>query len=320
VRFFVGRIVRSLLIVLVGTFAIYSLMRMISGENDPARQILGFQATEENVKALRAELGLDRNVFVGYVNWLGDVVQGDLGQNYKNNIPVWEEMKAKLPRSLLLMLYSQLIGIIIAVPLGIYSAYRYNRTFDKAASTATFGVTALPNFIMGLLFVFVLANSRDSFFKATGYAPISEGLGPHFKTMFLPAMTLGIGLAAVYSRLLRADMIQTLQDDFITMARSKGITSRRILFRHALRPSLFSLVTSAGIQIGALIGGAVAVEQIFDFDGIGSFIAGSVLEREYLKIQGGFLVVILLFVLSNLLVEVIYGLLDPRVRHARAVS
>ncbi len=317
-KYMLRRIGRAIPIVIAGTFLTFMLIRLLPG--DPVQTLLGNQATTENVARVKKELGLDKPAPVAYVQWLGNAVTGDLGSSYTNNTTVASQITQKLPRSLLLMLYAQITAFAIAIPVGIYSAFRYNRPFDKAASGSSFAVTALPNFILGLLLVYLLANSRDTFFKATGYVSLFEDPVMHFRHMFLPAITLGLGVGAVYTRLLRADMIQTLQEDFITMARAKGMSSRRILFRHALRPSLFSVVTSAGVQIGALVGGAIAVEQIFAIDGIGRFIAGSVLAREYLQVQGGFLVIVLIFVVANLLVELLYGLLDPRVRHARSIG
>ncbi len=317
-RYLIRRLVRTLPIIIVGTFFTAWMPTLIPG--DPITIILGTSSQDPAKRAeLEERLGLDKPLPVRYLNWWGDVLSGDLGKSYTNDIPVWEQIRAKLPRSLFLMVYAQFIALAVAIPMGVLAAYRPNGIFDRITSFLSFAFIAVPPFIGGLVLVFVLA-LKFRVFKATGYIPLTEDPIGHFKSMFLPALTLAVGLIAPYSRLLRTDMIATLQQDFILMARSKGLGPGHVLFRHALRPSMFSLITSAGVNIGTLIGGAVIVEGIFALGGLGDYVVRSALARNYLDVQGAFLFIVLIFVAANLLVEVLYGVLDPRVRHARAVS
>jgi peptide/nickel transport system permease protein len=316
-RYFRQRLLRIIPILLVGTFFTFSLTSLLPG--DPTVALLGTSATEANVKDLRHRLELDKPLPYRYVKWLGRAATGDLGRLYANNRTVSSRVKESITPSLELMLYAQLIALGLAIPIGVYAGYRRERFFDKFTTTSSSAMIAIPPFVLGLYLVYFFALHLH-WFKPTGYVPITENFGDHVKSMVLPSVTLAAGLFATYVRLLRSDMVATLQEDFITMARAKGMSPTYILFRHALKPSLFSLVTSAGLNIGALIGGTVIVEGIFAIPGFGSFIIGSVLAREYLAVQACFLIVVVFFIAVNLFVEFLYGVLDPRVRHARALA
>ena len=234
-------------------------------------------------------------------------------------MPVTELLSQRLPVTLQLMVYATFLALIISVPLGILTAYKADSMFDKSANTIAFGLLSLPNFIVGVLLVF-LFSIRLGWLPATGSTPFGEDPVEHFRRMILPTIALAVGQIAVYMRLLRTDMISTLQEDFIGVARAKGMPTRRILLRHALRPSSFSLLTVVAINVGQLIGGTIVIERIFAIPGLGSLIVESIFRRDYLVVQGCIVIVAVGFVLVNFIVDVLYAVLDPRIRHARAIA
>src|SRR4051812_10973439 len=248
------RLVGVLFAISVLTFLLTQLL-----PGDPATQLLGPGATPERVAQVQKQLHLDDSLPVQYVHWIGDVVHGDLGRAYSNNQKVSEIIRQRLPVTLELLILAQLIALTVSIPLAIYSAYKANGPFDRAATGLSFGVLSIPDFVIAVVLVFLFA-VKFNIFPATGFTHISDSVSENLKSMFLPAMSLALPIGAVYTRLLRSDMITTLQEDYILMARSQGLPARRILLRHALRPSSFSLLTVAGINMGALIGGAVIVE------------------------------------------------------------
>lgn len=302
-------------VTLAVTFMSFMLIKFLPG--DPAILKLGFNATPQAVKALHHDLGLDRPLLVQYVTWLGHLVRGDLGRSYISNQPVMATIRQQLPTTLELMIVAQLIALVLAVPAAIYAAYRPNSIFDRISTTASFGMLALPAFVFGVFLVYVFA-IRIHIFPASGWTPISQNLGENMKTVALPAITLALPLVAAYLRLLRSDLMSTLQEDFITMAKSKGLSTRRVLLRHAFRPSTFSLVTVIGLNTGALVGGALIVEVIFALPGIGALTVNAVFQRDYLVVQGTIVLVAVGYVFVNFIVDVIYAIVDPRVRHGVA--
>ena len=311
------------LVLLLVTFFTGALIRFLPG--DPTYDILPSSTPEERAD-LREELGLDEPIFAQYGNFIQDFVTGDT-RYYQGGVEgsdvrsekVWDRLGDRLPRSLQLMLYAQLLALIVALPLGILAAYRAGTRTDKFLNLSAFALLSLPNFVLAYILIYYLAVKND-FFPTSGYVSFSEDPSEHFKSMFLPTVSLAVAQIAVYMRLLRSDMIQTLQEDFITMARAKGLTTRRILLRHALRPSSFSLLTVAAINLGALIGGAVIIEVIFQLGGVGTLLLRSILARQYEALQTFVGVIAIAYVLVNVIVDVLYSILDPRIRHARATA
>jgi peptide/nickel transport system permease protein len=228
---------------------------------------------------------------------------------------VFDKVKDSLPRSLLLVVYVQLLTLLIAVPLGVLSAYRAGSVFDKSANGIVFALVALPTFVLAAVLKYWLGVRYD-LLPTIGYASPGEGLVEHFKSMAMPVLVIMVGQVAIYARLLRSDMVATLQEDFILMAKAKGIPNRRILWRHALRPSSLTLLTVAGLNIGALVGGALIVERIFATGGIGSLIFDAVNRRQYVPLQSFIAVIAVLYVVINFFVDILYRVLDPRIRNA----
>jgi peptide/nickel transport system permease protein len=224
-----------------------------------------------------------------------------------------------LPVTLYLIFYAMLMSLVVAIPLGIWTAYRANRPADRIVSTISFGLLSLPPYILGVLFVFLFSLRLEWFPALSHYVSPVDDPVEHIRNFFLPALTLALGQLAVYQRLLRADMVGTLQNDYITMARAKGMSTNRILFRHALRPSTFSLITAAAVNVGALIGGAVIVETIFGLPGMGDLTVQAIFRRDFLVVQFCVVIFAVAFVLINFLVDLLYSVIDPRIRHARAL-
>lgn len=310
------RYVGKKLLQLVGVlFAVsvltFLLLNLLPG--GPETAILGPSATEEARAQLREELGLDRPVPVRYADWVTDALTGDLGKSYVTKQPVSEAIRERLPTSIQLMLLAQIFALGAAIPLGILAARRAGGWFDRTSTTTAFGLLSIPNFVLGIMLIYVFAVQLDVF-------PAIYRSDDKWRSLVLPAVTLAVAEAAVYLRLLRTDMVATLQEDYIMMAKSKGIPDRRILLHHAFRPSTFTLVTVAGLNIGRLVGGALVVEVLFAIPGVGRLVVESIGKRDYLMVQGSVLVIASAYVIVNFLVDLLYGVLDPRIRHARALT
>ena len=307
-------LVPTVLLVSLLTFLLTSLL-----PGDPALQVLGPEATAEAIAAVRTELGLDKPLPVRYLNYLGDVAQGDFGRSSRTRQPVLEAIRERLPVTVQIGLSALVVSILLAVPLGVFSAFRANGVVDRVITTASFGLLAIPSFMTALLLLYVFAVYLR-IFPATGWTRITDDLGRNLKSVVLPATSLGIGQLAVYTRLLRSDMIATLQEDFVSMARAKGLPTWRILFRHALRPSSFSLLTIVGLQVGNLIGGAVIVEQFFALPGVGRLLFDAIGQRDLVLVQGVVLFLALSTVLANFAVDLLYSVLDPRIRRGASAA
>jgi len=306
-----SKAISAVVIVLIVSFGVYGLIELLPG--DPAIAILGEEATPELIETVRADLQLDDPFVVRYGRWLGDAVTGDLGRSYRTNISVSDAIIARLPVSLQLMVAAQALALGLAIPAGIITAYLAGTRFDRTTTGGAFALVSVPPFVLGLLFIFLFGLELD-LLPATGWVPFAEDVWESIRHTVLPATTMSFGVMAIYQRLLRSDMISTLQEDYITMARSKGLSTGSILFRHALRPSSFSLITLAGVNTGRLIGGSVIVEVLFVIPGLGQLLIQSIYLRDFVMVQGVVLFIAVSYVLINMLVDLLYVVLDPRVR------
>jgi peptide/nickel transport system permease protein len=313
---FLARKLLQLIPVLFAVSALsFLLLNLLPG--DPAIAILGPSATKENVARVRHDLELDKPLPVRYVRWVGHSATGDLGKSYLSGQPTIEAIKQRIPVTLELLLLSQLLALAVSIPLAILAALKPNGVLDRISTSTAFGLLAVPNFVLALILIYVFA-VQFHLFPATGYTPLTQNPIENLRSVALPSITVGVAEMAVYIRLLRNDLITTLQEDFIAMAKAKGLPTSRILLRHALRPSTFSLVTVAGLNLGRLIGGTFIVEVLFALPGIGALTVASIFERDYTVVQGTVLLVAVGYVVANFFVDLLYGILDPRVRHARA--
>jgi len=294
------------------TFLIASLL-----PGDLAYAMLGDQATPEKLAGLRHDMGLDLPVWERYFRWLGAALQGDLGRSFRTGETVLGAIGERLPVSLELMVFAEITALFVGVPLAILCAVRPGGRVDRAIAALSFSNLALPAFMVAILLIYVFAVVLR-WLPATGYVPLAEDPLGNLRCFILPTLTLAFGEWPVLMRVLRSDMIATLQEDFIAMARAKGLSRARILFVHALKPSSLTLVTVTGINIGRLIGGALIVETIFALPGIGRLLVGAIFARDFIVLQGVVLFVACGFVTVNFVVDVMYALLDPRIRHGRA--
>ena len=287
---------------------------------DPLFNILGPTAQDRDnpeslklIEAAEAKYNLDKPLPERYVRWLGDFASGDFGVQFSTDgqPPVSNLLKERIPRSAVLLVMAQLIASIIAIPWALWSASKANSLIDRSSTLATFLLIALPSFAMGVILKYILAIKLDLFPQR--YVAGDPALA-QLHQLFLPALTIALPAAAIYQRLLRTDLLTTLQEDFILMARSKGVSRRAVLFRHALRPSLFSFVTVFGINTGALIGGSLIAEQIFLVPGLGAAVVEAVIRTDFPVVLAIVMLISATFVVINVVVDVIYSLIDPRVR------
>ncbi len=316
-RTIAGKVLYLIPVLFAVTALSFLLLKLLPG--DPAVNILGPSATPDAVRALHKSLGLDKPLISQYWQFVWNALHGDLGQSYQNNQPTVEALKQRLPVTLELLVISQFLALAISVPLAIRAATRPDGLLDRISTGVSFGFLALPSYVVGVVLVLLFA-VEFHIFPATGYTPLTANPVENLRSLLLPSITLALAELATYMRLLRADMIMTLQEDFITMARAKGMPPRRILWLHAFRPSSFSLVTVAGLNFGRLIGGTFIVEILFALPGIGELTVQSIFSTDYLVVQGTVLLVAVGYVLVNFLVDLLYVVIDPRVRHAAAAS
>jgi peptide/nickel transport system permease protein len=313
---FVARRLLYLVPVLVAvsllTFLIASLL-----PGDLAYVILGDQATPDKVAALRQDMGLDQPIWWRYLGWLGHVLEGDFGRSFRTGQTVLQAVAERLPVSVELMLLAELAALAIGIPLAIACAVRAGSAFDRFMTGSAFGMLSVPAFLAAILLIYLFAVDLR-WLPATGYIPFSEDPLGNLRCFVLPALTLALGEWPVLMRVLRSDMISTLQEDYIAMARAKGLKPSRILLVHALKPSSLTLVTVTGINIGRLMGGTVIVESVFALPGIGRLLLGAIYTRDLIILQGVVLCVACGYVLMNFIVDMLYAVLDPRIRHGHA--
>ena len=314
-------IIRRLLLlvptVLGVSILVFMMMHFIPG--DPVALLLGDYYTEETAKAIRAQYGLDKPLPTQYVLWLGRLFIGDWGQSIIANRPIFDDLVQRIPVTLELIVLSMAFALLIAVPAGVIAALKpYSWRDYSAMTTALIGVS-VPEFFMGILLI-LFFSLLWGILPAVGYVPISEGLWANLKHMLLPAVTLGLARAALLTRLVRASMMEVIRLDYVTTARAKGVREWAVVLKHALKNALIPTVTVLGLQVGFLIGGAIVVETVFAVPGVGSFGIAAISLRDYPQVQAFVLLFALGFVLTNLIVDVLYAFLDPRIKYDTSAS
>ncbi len=301
------------------SFLTFWSIRLIGSNNSIVTGLLGTNYTDDNAKRLTKELGLNRPFFVQYFSWFTKLIRGDLGTTFYSRQSVWSYMKTGIPASVQLVVMAMLIALLLSVPLGIIAAYRQGTRTDRSIGVFSFGLLSLPGFVVGILLIFVFA-LKLRWFPAGQTVPFFDNPLKSIKSFFLPSLTLALGLTATFQRTLRTDMVTSLQEDFVTLAKSKGLSDRYILLRHALRPSSFTLLTLGGITIGGLIGNAFIVEQLFSIDGLGRKVIQSLFQRDIPVVLSGVMMITFVFIVTTTIVDLMYGVLDPRIRHARKLA
>ena len=310
------RILVAIPSLLIISFMIFSLLYITPG--DPVLLMLGSGDTQsvsqEQYDAVRAELGLDKPFFERYMDFITGAVTGDLGTSYITGEDVFDTVMMRMPATLILTVASVLVGLLVAVPLGILAAVKHNSIWESIATfLATIGVS-LPKFWFGLVLIIYLS-LRLKIFPSQGIAYIDrDGLGAFLSHLFLPAVSLGLGLAATQTRMIRSSILEVLNQDYIRFAKSKGFKDKIVIIRHAFKNAMIPVVTVLGSEIGALLGGAVVTETIFSWPGVGRLAMNSIARRDYPMIQGNTLILCAIFLLINLFVDIIYAWLNPRLR------
>jgi peptide/nickel transport system permease protein len=316
-EFLVRRAFISAVTLLLISLIVFTGVRMIPG--DPARVLAGTDADAAGLEEIREKYGLNAPLPLQYVRWLGLAVRGDLGESIRTRTSVAWTVAIKLPITIELTLLSLLVALTIAIPAGVIAAVRRNTVWDVLASGVSLCGVSVPNFWLGIMLI-LLVSVRFGWLPASGFVPLGEDPVGNLKRMLMPALVLGTGLAAVLMRQTRNAMIEVLSADYVRTARAKGLAQKAVVVRHALRNGLIPVVTILGLQMGALMGGAVVTEQIFVLPGFGRLIVEAVFTRDYPVVQGVVLLTASSYVLINLLVDVSYTILNPRIRFRGAAD
>ena len=305
------RLTALMVTLLVASLLIFLLLEILPG--DPAAVILGVGAQEDTLRALRAELGLDLPAPVRYLNWLGEVLQGNLGRSYTYDTPVQELLLNRVELSLPLALLAILLSTGIAIPLGVFAASRHRKVADTGImGFAQLGV-AVPNFWFAILLI-LLFSVKLGWFSAGGFAGWDAGWFPAFKSLVLPAVALALPQAAILARVTRSSVLETVQEDYIRTARAKGLSRSQALWRHAVRNALIPVVTILGLQLSFLLAGTIIIENVFYLPGVGRLLFQAITQRDLMVVKNLVLVLAATVVLINFLVDLLYAVLDPRLR------
>lgn len=312
--YLVKRILALIPVLFVVSVVIFLIIHITPG--DPASVILGESATAQDVEALRQQLGLDLPIYQQYMNWIIDVLRGDLGESYFMKESVSEAIFSHLQPTLSLAILAQIIALLIAIPLGITAALRRGTAADQTVMGFSLLGMAIPSFLLAL-FLILLVGVKLQWLPVAGYKPLEAGLWNHLKYLILPAVSLGAIQSALITRMTRSSMLEVLNMNYMKAARSKGVKERQLIYKHALRNAFLPILTVIGQTFGGLVTGAVVTETIFNIPGIGQLIINSVERRDYEVIQGVVLFVTFVYVFINLIVDILYGVIDPRVRLER---
>ncbi len=311
VRYIARRILFIIPVALLVSFMTFMIIHIIPG--DPARLLLGEFATPQSLAALRQQLGLDKPLIAQFGIWLWQLFHGNLGQSIQLQQPVLDAITQRLPVTLELGFASLIFSLVIAFPLGIYSATHRNTWIDWVMNVLILLSTAIPSFVLGLVLIFVFAVTIR-IFPAGGYVPFNQDPANNIRDLILPMVALGTGAVAGNMRQIRANMIEVLGQDYIRMARAKGIGERKINYSHALRNAIIPVLTIIGIQVGSIIAGTFVIETIYLWPGVGQLAVTSIFSKDYPVVQGIVLLSAFAYMGANLLVDISYVLLDPRIR------
>ncbi|HEX8917933.1 MAG TPA: ABC transporter permease [Chloroflexota bacterium] len=311
--FIVRRVLGTIPVLLLVSVLVFFLIQLIPG--DAATAILGEEATPQAKAELRHQLGLDKPLPVQYANWLGKVVHGDLGKSLTDGTPVAETIGQRLPVTIELAIASFLVALLIAFPAGIIGATMRGRIPDYIGTAVALVGMSVPSFWLAIMLITFFA-VQHNWLPASGYVPLTQDPLANLKFMLLPAVATGFRESAILMRMLRSSLLEVLSQDFIRTARAKGLTERVVLLRHAMRSALIPVITTSGLTIAGLLGGLVLTETIFSIPGFGRLIVTSVLDRDFITVQGAVLVAAVLVILVNLCVDISYAVLDPRIKAA----
>lgn len=309
VKYIIKRLLMLIPVIIGVTFIVFFIMNLAPG--DPAAVILGDQASAEALAMKREELGLNDPLLIRYGNYMIGLLHGDLGVSYKNNLDVWEQVMERFPNTVVLAISSILVTVAIGIPIGIISAKKQYSMLDNVMTVVGLIGQAMPNFWFGLLVVIIFA-------LKLGWLP-SQGMGsggfvPLLKSLVLPSLTLGTGAAASILRMTRSSMLEVIRQDYIDTARSKGVSEKTITYRHMLNNALIPIITAIGLQVGTLLGGAMLTETVFSWPGLGRLMVDSIKSKDIPLVLGSVIFLAIMFTVVNLIVDIIYAFVDPRVK------
>lgn len=311
IGYFIGRLVQAVPVLILASIAVFLVLRLVPG--DPADAIAGEDATPQEVEVIRDQLGLNDPLPVQYGRWISDLARGDLGTSVRTGVPIRKLLSLSLPPTLELAVASYVIAVAIGLPLGIIAGVRPRSFWDWLLSLYTVGSLGIPHFLTGVLLLWAFSVEL-TWFPASGRVSFFEDPISSLRYLVLPALALGTGLAAVLARYTRTTIQEAMGQDYIRTARSKGLSGRVVVVRHALRNSLIPVVTIMALQVGQILAGAVVIERVFTRPGLGRLVVDAILNRDYLIVQSTLIVLVVIFVAVNLVADVAYGALDPRVR------
>jgi len=311
-RYIARRLILLLPVLLIVGFIVFVLVHLTPG--DPAVVILGQDATEEQIERLREQLGLNDPLYIQFINWFGGVLRLDFGDSIFLDRPVTQALLDRAQPTLLLTFYAMTIQIVFGITLGVISAVKHHTFIDRALMVIAISGAAIPNFFLGIMLILFFA-VRLGWMPSGGFTSITDDPVAHFKAMILPAFALGFSSAGLLARLVRSSMLDVMREDYIRTALAKGLPERVTVMRHALRNALIPAITVVGFSLGALLGGAVVTETVFTIPGMGRLVVQSVARRDYPVIQGAVMLIATFYVLANLMVDVLYVYIDPRIRY-----
>lgn len=310
-RFIAKRIISVIPVLIIVSIVIFSLIHLVPG--DPATAMLGDLATEEDIAALRIRMGLDKPLIEQYFIWIGNVFHGDFGMSVVNNETVGSLIISHIRPTISLAIYALVIAAVIAIPLGMIASRKKGSAIDHVVSVISLAGISLPSFLLGL-FLMLLFSVKFRIFPVSGYKEISEGFLEHIRSLTLPAIALGFMNAALMMRMTRASMLEVLGSDYIKMAKAKGVKEFSLLAKHAFKNTLVTLITIFGQSIVQALSGAAVVESLFAVPGLGQLMVNSIGRRDYYVIQAIVLLIAVINVVINMIIDILYGFVDPRVR------
>lgn len=305
------RLLATVPLLFLVSLIVFALVHALPG--DPAVLFLGEEATPENLARFRARLGFDRPLVAQYGEWLGRAVRGDLGRSLRTNQPVSEAIRERLPVTLELLAAALAVSLTIAIPMGIVSAVKRNSGIDLFSTFFALVGFSMPGFWLGIILIWVFALFLR-WLPPSGFVPLLASVPENVRSLILPAITLGTALAALVARQLRSGMLEVLRQDYVRTAQAKGLSGRQVIGKHALKNALISVVTVVGLQLGGLLGNTIITETLFALPGVGRLMIDSIFSRDFFVVQGVILFLAVGYVMANLLVDILYSFLDPRIR------
>jgi peptide/nickel transport system permease protein len=305
------RLLATVPLLFLVSLIVFALVHALPG--DPAVLFLGEEATPENLARFRARLGFDRPLVAQYGEWLGRAVRGDLGRSLRTNQPVSEAIRERLPVTLELLAAALAVSLTIAIPMGIVSAVKRNSGIDLFSTFFALVGFSMPGFWLGIILIWVFALFLR-WLPPSGFVPLLASVSENVRSLILPAITLGTALAALVARQLRSGMLEVLRQDYVRTAQAKGLSGRQVIGKHALKNALISVVTVVGLQLGGLLGNTIITETLFALPGVGRLMIDSIFSRDFFVVQGVILFLAVGYVMANLLVDILYSFLDPRIR------